>query len=185
VRSILAALLTITAPLVATADAAGRQRDQTTTPIQHVVVLMQEHHSFDSYFGTYPGADGIPAGTCMPVDPGRPDLGCVKPHLIANGRVEDHPVSAATAAAQLNGGRMDGFLSAIQAQSGRLDPNVMGRYSGRDLAYYWNIADHYVLFDHFFASSSGGSIKRMYGSPAAHHDRRRADPRGGFDLPPS
>ena len=60
----------ITAPLVAAADAAGRQRDQTTTPIQHVVVLMQEHHSFDSYFGTYPGADGIPAGTCMPVDPG-------------------------------------------------------------------------------------------------------------------
>lgn len=187
VRSILAAFLTITAPLVATADAAGRQRDQTTTPIQHVVVLMQEHHSFDSYFGTYPGADGIPAGTCMPVDPGRPDLGCVKPHLIANGRVEDHPVSAATAAAQLDGGRMDGFLSAIQAQSGRLDPNVMGRYSGRDLAYYWNIADHYVLFDHFFASSSGGSISnRMYwvaGRPGIRDPSQELIPEGGFDLP--
>ncbi len=28
--------------------------------IRHVVVIMQENRSFDSYFGTYPGADGIP-----------------------------------------------------------------------------------------------------------------------------
>jgi phospholipase C len=28
--------------------------------IQHVVVIMQENRSFDHYFGTYPGADGIP-----------------------------------------------------------------------------------------------------------------------------
>jgi len=25
-----------------------------------VIVIMQENRSFDSYFGTYPGADGIP-----------------------------------------------------------------------------------------------------------------------------
>ena len=29
--------------------------------IKHVVVIMQENRSFDQYFGTYPGADGIPA----------------------------------------------------------------------------------------------------------------------------
>ena len=28
--------------------------------IQHVVVIMQENRSFDQYFGTYPGADGLP-----------------------------------------------------------------------------------------------------------------------------
>ena len=28
--------------------------------IRHVVVVMQENRSFDSYFGTYPGADGMP-----------------------------------------------------------------------------------------------------------------------------
>jgi phospholipase C len=27
--------------------------------IRHVVVIMQENRSFDSFFGTYPGADGI------------------------------------------------------------------------------------------------------------------------------
>ena len=34
--------------------------------IAHVVVIMQENRSFDTYFGTYPGAAGIPAGTCLP-----------------------------------------------------------------------------------------------------------------------
>src|SRR5690349_671551 len=34
--------------------------------IQHVVVIMQENRSFDDYFGTYPGAKGIPAGVCVP-----------------------------------------------------------------------------------------------------------------------
>ena len=34
--------------------------------IKHVVIIMQENRSFDSYFGTYPGADGIPPGVCVP-----------------------------------------------------------------------------------------------------------------------
>ncbi|HEX2319327.1 MAG TPA: alkaline phosphatase family protein, partial [Streptosporangiaceae bacterium] len=33
--------------------------------IKHVIVIMQENRSFDSYFGTFPGADGIPAGVCL------------------------------------------------------------------------------------------------------------------------
>ena len=27
--------------------------------IQHIVIITQENRSFDQYFGTYPGADGI------------------------------------------------------------------------------------------------------------------------------
>src|SRR6266705_3761991 len=51
--------------------------------IKHVIIVMQENRSFDSYFGTYPGADGIPgvAGNrgrvpCIP-DPLRHR--CVRP----------------------------------------------------------------------------------------------------------
>ena len=29
--------------------------------IKHVIIVMQENRSFDSYFGTYPGATGIPS----------------------------------------------------------------------------------------------------------------------------
>ena len=34
--------------------------------IKHVVIVMQENRSFDSYFGTYPGADGIPRTSAFP-----------------------------------------------------------------------------------------------------------------------
>jgi phospholipase C len=59
--------------------------------IKHVIVVMQENRSFDNYFGTFPGADGIPRqgtrpSTCLP----DPRLGhCVRPfhdvHLIDEG----------------------------------------------------------------------------------------------------
>lgn len=41
-------------------------------PIEHFIFIVQENHSFDNYFGTYPGANGIPAGTMLPDYPGGP-----------------------------------------------------------------------------------------------------------------
>ncbi len=34
---------------------ASQTREQGIQKIQHVIVIMQENRSFDSYFGTYPG----------------------------------------------------------------------------------------------------------------------------------
>ena len=34
--------------------------------IKHVVIIMQENRSFDQYFGTFPGADGIPGSPATP-----------------------------------------------------------------------------------------------------------------------
>ncbi len=135
------------------------------TPIEHLVVLMQENHSFDNYFGTYPGADGLPAGLCMPLDPaGPPDGPCQEPFHLGDNDVEldDPDHSRNTARQQLNGGRMDGFIAALDRrnQDGRL---AMGYYDDRDLPFYWNLADHYVLFDRFFSSAVGGSfINHLY-----------------------
>ncbi|MBV8689060.1 MAG: phospholipase, partial [Candidatus Eremiobacteraeota bacterium] len=50
--------------------------------IKHVIVIMQENRSFDSYFGTYPGADGIPPSACIPAPRG----GCVRPYHDSNDR---------------------------------------------------------------------------------------------------
>src|SRR5580700_1505624 len=44
--------------------------------IQHFVFIMQENRSFDHYFGTYPGVEGIPPGVCIPNPAGGP---CVAP----------------------------------------------------------------------------------------------------------
>ena len=43
--------------------------------IKHIIVVMQENRAFDEYFGTFPGADGIPRRNgkftvCVP-DPAR------------------------------------------------------------------------------------------------------------------
>jgi phospholipase C len=35
-------------------------------PIQHVVFLMQENHTFDNYFSAFPGVDPAPTQGCMP-----------------------------------------------------------------------------------------------------------------------
>jgi len=133
------------------------------TPIQHFIVLMQENHTFDNYFGTYPGANGIPSETCMPVDPfDASNTECVKPYHIGDRPIDDLDHSLSTYELQYNGGKMDGFVYALNQrnQSGTL---AMGYYDGSDLPYYWNLADEYVLFDRFFSSDHGGSFaNHMY-----------------------
>src|SRR5207248_6675978 len=76
--------------------------------IKHVVIVMQENRSFDHYFGTYPGADGFPTGVCVP-DP--VNGGCVKPFHDANDLNYGGPHGQAAANADIDGGRMDGFVS--------------------------------------------------------------------------
>ena len=44
--------------LVAASSSAASAGPQGIHKIKHVVVIMQENRSFDSYFGTFPGARG-------------------------------------------------------------------------------------------------------------------------------
>jgi phospholipase C len=90
--------------------------------IHHVVIIMQENRSFDSYFGTYPGADGIPHGMCErdPVHGG-----CVRPFHDAQDVNFGGPHSALNARADVHGGAMDGFIGQAEAGSrcSSVDPN--------------------------------------------------------------
>jgi phospholipase C len=137
--------------------------NRATTPIEHYVVLLQQSHTFDNYFGTYPGADGIPPDTCIPVDPPAPDPAtCIKPYHIGDSRIDDLNHSNSTFRDQYNNGRMDGFVAAVNRknQDGRIP---LGYYDERELPYYWNLADEYVLFDRYFSSARGGNLwNRMY-----------------------
>jgi phospholipase C len=148
------------------------------TPIRHVITLMQENHTFDNYFGTYPGVDGIPQGTCVPIDARRGPKPCFKPFHIGSNSIapRDLDHSAATSRLQYNGGRMDGFISALRRrnQDGRL---AVGYRDGSDLPFYWNVADQYVLYDRFFSSAGAGSyLNHVYWVSAS--------PGGGFDRVP-
>ena len=130
---------------------------ETSTPIKHFLVIMQENHTFDNYFGTYPGANGFPPGTKMPVDPNDPETEYIEPWHIGDSTITDISHNQATFIEQVNDGKMDGFVAALNRrnQDGRI---AMGYYDDRDIPYYWNLADNYVLFDNFFSSAKEGSL---------------------------
>src|SRR5262245_43523231 len=85
--------------------------------LKHLVFIVQENRSFDHYFGTFPGADGFPMrngriNVCIP----DPIAGhCVRPFhsksQLQQGGPHDEPASKA----DVNGGRMDGFVSTVIA----------------------------------------------------------------------
>ena len=140
--------------------------------IKHVIIIMQENRSFDTYFGTYPGADGIPKErgqftVCVP----DPATGmCVQPFHNRNDVNGGGPHGASNAVADVDGGKMDGFIAqAENAQKGCLDPNnpactnsatpdVMGYHDGREIPNYWRYAREFVLQDHMFEPNASWSL---------------------------
>jgi len=138
-------------------------------PIQHVIVIMQENRSFDSYFGTFPGADGIPANVCVPDPSGG---SCVAPYHDANNVNAGGPHGADSATADIDGGKMDGFVDQQEAgrkkactatydpacaQSGS-QPDVMGYHDSREIPNYWNYAQQFVLQDRMFEPNASWSL---------------------------
>ena len=143
--------------------------------IRHVIVVMQENRSFDNYFGTYPGADGIPASVlrgkgCNPDPVLRV---CVRPYHDTRQVDVGGPHTAANALADINGGRMNGFVQQLRSavhgfcthDPNRPDcvldqrvPDVMGYHTGAEIPNYWDYARHFVLQDHLFSSNIGWSV---------------------------
>jgi phospholipase C len=138
--------------------------------IEHVVVIMQENRSFDSYFGTYPGADGIPQGVCAPDPVARK---CLKPYHDTSNRNAGGPHQFSAARRDMNGGKMNGYVRS--ARWGRLKsckehidnpgcslqpkkPDVMGYHDWHEIPNYWKYAHQFVLQDHMFESDTSWSL---------------------------
>src|SRR2546421_714241 len=82
--------------------------------IKHVIVIMQENRSFDQYFGTYPGADGIPRnsdGSFAVCVPNPATGGCEKPFHDLENLNSGGPHGQTDAVSDVNGGKMDGFVA--------------------------------------------------------------------------
>lgn len=140
--------------------------------IKHVIIIMQENRSFDNYFGTFPGADGIPMQNGVPtVCSPDPQTGvCVKPYVDHQDENGGGPHGAANATADINGGKMNGFIG--QALAGKkscanptdpactnsAQPDVMGYHTESDIPNYWTYAKDFVLNDHMFESNASWSL---------------------------
>ncbi len=137
--------------------------------LEHVVVIIEQNHTFDAYFAGYPGARGhlsegvvptLPDGrggtatpsvyvAAEPVD-GSEDSESVE--LLSNG-----PSAARDA---LRSGAMDGFVS-TQAERGRASDAVLRYHTEETAPLLWDLAAKSVLFDNYYSSNLGGSLPNM------------------------
>jgi phospholipase C len=176
----IASLASLAALALFAVGCSGGQQATDTKPtgihkIRHIVVIMQENRSFDSYFGTFPGADGIPMTNGVP-DVCLPNTGhgpCIRPypdHADVNGGAGHN---APDATADIAGGAMNGFVDqAWKWQATCPDqtnpschgtPDVMGYHTQSDIPNYWTYAQDFVLADHMFEpNASFGLTSLMY-----------------------
>jgi phospholipase C len=122
-----------------------------STPIQHIVIVMQENRAFDNYFWTYPnvigGQDQYP-NLCM----NNPDGSCIPPYYQSNPVQHDMPHTQHGSLTAWDNGTMGGFIAnAIQGGESPMEP--MGYYNASDIPFVWKLAQHYVLADQFFSST--------------------------------
>jgi len=172
--------------VVAAACTAGGSKEppSTTTPaptsaapeglqkLEHLIFIVQENRSFDQYFGTYPGADGIPTNpdgsfsVCVP-DTFQADV-CVPPYVTRSDNQDGGPHNHVASLRDVNGGKMNGFIDSLPARASKCwtdrtrpecdvqlgpqgQPDVMSTQSRSAIPNYWDYADHYVLQDAMFA----------------------------------
>jgi len=132
--------------------------------IQHVIIIMQENRSFDQYFGVYPGADGIPmrAGVPTVCSPDPMTGKCVAPFVDHKDQNPGAPHKAADSAADVDGGKMDGFVANAEQRctTGHkcVADQVMGYHVKSDIPNYWAYAKNFALDEHMFESVASWSF---------------------------
>ena len=134
--------------------------------IKHVVIIMMENRSFDSYFGTYPGAHGIPMKNGKPTicEPDPATGRCV--YSFHDTALKNYGAGHGEGdfIMDRDGGKMDGFIVAAETDGHDPDPDeVMGYHTAAELPVYWGYAHDYVLQDHMYSSTSSWSaIAHLY-----------------------
>jgi phospholipase C len=144
--------------------------------IKHIVVLMQENHSYDNYLGTLEGrGDGLPTGA-----DGAPNA----VNELPNGqRVTSHQLTATT---QVHGnptqtwnashisyadGTCGGFATGVWETVKGGDPTVpMGYWTESELPFYHGLARTFPVADRWFCSCLGPTFpnRRFLISGTAH-----------------
>jgi phospholipase C len=126
-------------------DAATQSDAAVPIPIKHVVVIVKENHTFDNYFGSFPGADGIsqivtPSGTITPP---------VAPDSTPRDLCHDHDCALVDLA---------GNWLSVSGASNNGDNLVYAQYGESEIPNYWKYARNFTLGDRFFANVLGPSF---------------------------
>ncbi len=146
-------LLLASTAVIAAWSACGGSRAGNPPPsagigkIQHIVFIVKENRSFDQYFGTFPGADGVTTG--------KTSTGKTIPLGQTPDRLShDLGHEWADAHIAVNGGQMNGFDKVAMGS------DLLGYTQMRqsDIPNYFAYAHQFVLGDHMFSSVEGPSF---------------------------
>lgn len=180
------ALLCLTPAILSASTAASASTDRSARPrtttrlaasgpdaVKHVVVIVEQGHTYDSYFGAYPRGDGAFSGgarVAQATVAGASVAGAsvasraIRPDDFARFKPADNTTALANtsgaALAAYHGGAMDSFVRA-QERRGKPQQLPMLHADGSSASGLWAIADNYVLFDKYFSSVPGGSVPNM------------------------
>lgn len=153
------------------AGAPVRRPHQSTSPIQHVVIIIQENRSFDNLFNGYPGADTaqtgqISSGQTVPLS----QITLAEPYDIVHG--------LASFLNSYNNGAMNGYdkerLNYYQPTPPAYTPPPYPMYGivpPSEIQPYLSMANQYVLADRMFASNIDASFvahQYLIAGQAAH-----------------
>jgi phospholipase C len=148
--------------------------------IEHIVIYMQENHSYDSYFGMYPRGDGYRVHAGVPLNSNPDTAGsdvrvfhapeeCQPGRGVSQSWISTHR--------QIDGGRMDGFLFDDNT-------NAMKFWDGSDLPFYWSLASTFPICDRWFASAPAQTYpNRMYLQAATSQDLVATDVAKALAMP--
>ena len=165
-------------------------------PVDHIVVLMQENRSADTYLGQLnaqgqPDYEAEPPGASNP-DPLNPNGPAIVPfHKTTYCESKDLDHTWNGTHAEVNGGLMDGFTTAndINAAADFSDPSdqsgarTMGYYDQSDLPFYYGVYNTFATGDRYFSSVLSQTFPNrlyLYAGTSFGHIRNDLDPNGGF-----
>ena len=123
----------------------------TLPQIAHIVILMMENHSYDSYLGKLAGR-GEGLGATVPENDGVPSH-----HLTETKQLPGQPTQSWFAThLQWNNGACDGFVRSVVTTNPKLTGEIaMGYWTEAELPFYYGLARTFPLADHWFSSCLG------------------------------
>jgi phospholipase C len=135
-------------------------------PIQNIVVVMMENHSFDSYLGHLNAYGNRSDIESAPADAGNPtaDGSTVPWQHAAHPCTLDTDHEWAGTHQEIDNGAMDGFVTTNQGWASNAagatpalydGARAMGYYDQTDLPFYYQLANTFSIADHYHCSAPG------------------------------
>jgi phospholipase C len=160
------------APVALSADDTGPQTllSNLRARIHHVFIIYQENRSFDSYFGTFPGADNLATDEARAHGFSQYDpIGnqWIQPFRLTDPDLADADHSRLGLIAKADGGKMDLYVAAEEgralragapvAAAQRLGILTMEHEDCDTVPFLWKYAKTFALYDHIFQAMYGPS----------------------------